>query len=89
MLTWEPLGISGDQSWALEEEGAVCGNAVPQDMGLSGWMPFWGEKCGYLCGKWLDLGCLSSATCAGMMLGFITSLVSLQIFHETNVYFQG
>lgn len=41
-------------------------------------------------GLWAsDIVSLSSAMCAGKMLCFDGSLVSLQTFHETNIYLRG
>lgn len=94
MLTWKHYGFSRDQSWVLKE---LCvGTQCHRTWGLPGQMLFWGRS-GYLCGKWLDVDCrhltwspfLSSAMCAGKIVGFIASLVSLQTLHETNVYLQG
>lgn len=73
-------------------ERALCWHAMPQDLEAPWTDAFLGKK---WVSVWKVVGfglqasnmvCLSSAMCAGKILGFIASFVSLQTFHETNVY---
>lgn len=68
---------------------AVCWHTGAQEVGAE---EFWGKEWD-LHGKQLALGCrricLSCATWARKIAGFITPLVALQTFHETNECLQG